>query len=531
MILRLSLVACLSAALWGQAAESAKPGTTPSPANASGTSANDSLASAKAFYEKGQFQDAATAFKAAVAAKPDSAEAHAWLVRSLLRAHEVDEAGYAAAKALEAAPTSALVHAAAGDVAFRTGKFGDAETQYRAALKADPNCARAVWGIGRIYEMVSFRKHAKDVFAKAHELDPDDKQIYNDWIGSLSAAEELAVLKKTAGDHPSEREQNLIKFLSAAAEKKTWALASEIKPTEIKMLPYGRTETVVFTGNREGLSPISKGYGLEVKFNDRTSAVLLLDTGASGIIIGHKLAERAGVVKVAETTFGGIGDKGPQEGYVGWINKIKIGSLEFQNCWVRVSSRNDVADESGLIGADVFDKFLVTLDFREWKMQLDLLPKNPNASGSEDEPQDRYVAPEMQSFTRIWRFGHDLVLPVVVSDKVTGNFVLDTGAALNIVTPQLLQQITKLSNEGAMMKGVSGTVKVLSGDKAVLQFARMRVRSDDIPAVPLDSLSNAEGTELSGLIGIRTLVQTKMTIDYRDGLVNLKVYEFKPARE
>jgi hypothetical protein len=137
----------------------------------------------------------------------------------------------------------------------------------------------------------------------------------------------------------------------------------------------------------------------------------------------------------------------------------------------------------------------------------------------------------MQSFTRIWRFGHDLVLPVVVSDKVTGNFVLDTGAALNIVTPQLLQQITKLSNEGAMMKGVSGTVKVLSGDKAVLQFARMRVRSDDIPAVPLDSLSNAEGTELSGLIGIRTLVQTKMTIDYRDGLVNLKVYEFKPARE
>jgi hypothetical protein len=82
-----------------------------------------------------------------------------------------------------------------------------------------------------------------------------------------------------------------------------------------------------------------------------------------------------------------------------------------------------------------------------------------------------------------------------------------------------------------MMKGVSGTVKVLSGDKAVLQIARMRVRSDDIPAVPLDSLSNAEGTELSGLIGIRTLVQTKMTIDYRDGLVNLKVYEFKPARE
>jgi hypothetical protein len=38
-------------------------------------------------------------------------------------------------------------------------------------------------------------------------------------------------------------------------------------------------------------------------------------------------------------------------------------------------------------------------------------------------------------------------------------------------------------------------------------------------------------TEIGGLIGIKTLVQTKMTIDYRDGLVNLEVYNFKPARE
>jgi hypothetical protein len=33
------------------------------------------------------------------------------------------------------------------------------------------------------------------------------------------------------------------------------------------------------------------------------------------------------------------------------------------------------------------------------------------------------------------------------------------------------------------------------------------------------------------LIGIKVLVQMKMTIDYRDGLVNLEVYEFKKARE
>jgi len=73
--------------------------------------------------------------------------------------------------------------------------------------------------------------------------------------------------------------------------------------------------------------------------------------------------------------------------------------------------------------------------------------------------------------------------------------------------------------------------QVLNGDKAILQFAKMRVRSDDIPVIDISNISNSEGTEIAGFIGIRTLTQMKMTIDYRDGLVNLEVYDFKKARE
>ena len=87
----------------------------------------------------------------------------------------------------------------------------------------------------------------------------------------------------------------------------------------------------------------------------------------------------------------------------------------------------------------------------------------------------------MQSFTKIWRFGHDLVIPVVVSDTVMGNFILDTGAGVNSITPRLANQITKVGHGDYLMKGVSGRVaEVLSGDKAILQFAKVRVRSDDI---------------------------------------------------
>ena len=79
---------------------------------------------------------------------------------------------------------------------------------------------------------------------------------------------------------------------------------------------------------------------------------------------------------------------------------------------------------------------------------------------------------------------------------------------------------------------MSGKVQeVLTGQKAILQFAKMRIESHDLPVFSFDNTSASEGTEIAGLVGIRTLVQMKMTIDYRDGLVNLEVYEFKKAHE
>ncbi|HLJ27600.1 MAG TPA: aspartyl protease family protein [Candidatus Angelobacter sp.] len=533
MLARILTVICISTMGLAQTATTAdNKAPAAATANAPANAATDALVSARALLDKGKYGEASAAFKALVEKEPKSPEAQTGLIRSLYRDDQFDEAEAAAKNAIATLPQSALVQATVGDLAFRLGKFADAETAYRTSLKLDADSARGLFGMGRMFEMVSMHKMAKNALAKAHERAPDDKEIYNRWLETLPYAEQLDAVKKAAGDHPTEREKRHIAYLAAAVQKKPWSLISPIKPTEIKMEPYGRTEAFVDKGSRVGMTPISTGYGLQVKFNDRAAAVLLLDTGADGIIIGRKLGEKAGVVKIADSYVGGIGDQGAVEVYFGWVDKINIGGIEFRNCVVEVSSKTDIADEAGLIGPDVFEKFLVTLDFKNWKLQLAPLPRNPNASADDDEPQDRYIAPEMQSFTKIWRFGHDLVIPVVVSDKAMGNFILDTGAGMNSVTPKIAQQITKLSYEGYSVKGVSGKVKeVLNGDKAILQFARVRVRSDDIPVFEITNISNSEGTEISGFIGIKTLVQMKFTIDYRDGLVNLETYQFKPARE
>lgn len=400
MIFRVLVTFVLSTAAVGQSAsEAAKPAVAASPAVAP----NEALASARVLFKNGKFDDAALAFQALVDKDPNSADAQAGLIGSLLHGHKLDQAEQASTKAVAALPGSALVHASMGDVNFRAGRFAEAEGEYRNALKLDARSARAWFGMARMFAMVSMHNRAKEAFAKAHELDPDDQQIYQSWLRTLPYSEQLESVKKTAAEHPGEGEQQRIKVLAALAQKKPWVLANEIRPTEINMLPYGVTHAWIDTGNRIGSQPISKGFALDVKFNDKASARLLLDTGAGGVSIGHKLAEKAGVVKIADSYLFGIGDKGSVDAYVGWVDKIKIGDIEFRDCLVDVSSKNDIGDESGLIGADVFEKFLVTLDFKNWKLSLAPLPKNPAFSGSEDAPQDRFIAPEMQSYTKAWR--------------------------------------------------------------------------------------------------------------------------------
>jgi predicted aspartyl protease len=107
-----------------------------------------------------------------------------------------------------------------------------------------------------------------------------------------------------------------------------------------------------------------RGIGLAVRLNDR-NAHLLLDTGAGGIMVSRKVAEKAGLAVISAVHFGGIGDKGLQSGYTAVADHIRIGELEFQDCVVAVSDKGSVADEDGLIGADVLGVISSTLICRE----------------------------------------------------------------------------------------------------------------------------------------------------------------------
>src|SRR6185312_3447837 len=315
------------------------------------------LVKARAEYRSGHLTEAEAAYHTIIVTRPTSANAYAGLSRTLLKKEQVPEALDAAKKAVALDAKCPDAHVALGEVYFRKGLMRDSELEYVEALKIDITIARAFMGRARLFQAYSLYKKAHDFIVRAHDLDPFDPDIRKLWLLTLSPSERLAELEKYL-DKPRDRDpdehRNLQSYLALLKEKqgqqgKTCKLAKPIEKTKIplQMLLDGPTRLT--------------GLGIKIEVNGQ-KAVLQLDTGASGILISPKMAEKADIKAVRQTRMMGVGDKGTMTGFMGYADSIKIGDLEFQNCQVEVSDRQSPIETQGLIGTDVFAKYLVAVD-------------------------------------------------------------------------------------------------------------------------------------------------------------------------
>lgn len=516
----------------------------------------DPIGEAKALARKGDFDAAIQKYQQFLQEKPKSPDAYAGLTRVYLKKKDVTQAYEVVTKGLQVTDAWPL-HVALGEVYFRQGRITDAEKEWVGVINSGHPAARAYLGLARVRWAIAMNKSAKAMIDKAHELDPQDPDIQKDWIGTLRRSERIRYYESylaEPNDSDAEERGNLERYLSYLKER------SKLSGSSCRMVSkVTNTETplVRLLMDPEHL----RGYGLSVALNG-TKSTLMLDTGAGGILVNRHIAERAGITKLSETKVWGVGDKGGKNGFIGMANSIRIGELEFQDCPVRVMESRSVVGEDGLIGADVFGDFLVEIDFPWEKLKLRELPKRPGQSdqplalkNEEDDsdqeaasktdnpeasdkktalsasssgPQDRYIAPEMQSFAHVYRFGHHLLVPTKVGDAPSKLFLLDTGALTNSISPEAAREVTKVHNDSTIVKGLSGSVnKVYTAQKAVLQFGHLRQENQDMLSFDTTSISNDNGTEVSGFLGFVTLRFLDIKIDYRDALVD---FSFDPTK-
>jgi hypothetical protein len=188
---------------------------------------------------------------------------------------------------------------------------------------------------------------------------------------------------------------------------------------------------------------------------------------------------------------------------------------------------------------NVFSNFAVTLDFPWRKLTLGPLPPYPgtaaapvelNTEGqgqhsvSDNGPHDRYVAPEMNDWMKIYRSGHDLIVPGMINRKNLGLFVIDTGAQMSSLTPKAAAAVTKIHGDDNMsIHGIGGTVKkVYYANDIGVRFGHLEQKNARMTVFDLGGVSRGVGTEISGMLGEDTLGVLVIHIDYRDGLMKFE---------
>ncbi len=510
------------------------------------------------------YTKAESLYRSALAANPGNTDLIAGLAHALLREQKVQEADDAVNTALAAAPASAALLTVRGEVELRQGEPWTAAQTANDSVKLDPCSPRTQLLIADLARINSLYATARQTLLNAHQLDPDDPEIRGEWLFTLPRKQRIAELEAylaaPQGDDADELRhlhQTLDHLKRLEAEPpKPCRLVSQTDTAEVPFAPIMRDANHMVA------------FGLDVKLNDHT-ARLQIDTGAGGLLISRSVANHAGLKAFSQNEVAGIGDEGLRAGDTAYADSIHIGNLEFQNCQVEVVDKGHFpGDVDGLIGMNVFSRFLVTLDYPMRKLLLEPLPPRPGEQaapqklniGGEDEgngetspsssggtgtstdnaiaaaaapaahgPYDRYIAPQMSDYTRVYRVGHNLLVPAALNASKIKLFILDTGAWTTIISPQAAREVTKVhSGAPVQVRGLNGEVqKVYETDEITFRFAHLEQKGYGVIAIDTSKISRDSGIETSGFLGAATLRQLTIHIDYRDGLVK---FDYDPKR-
>jgi predicted aspartyl protease len=500
-----------------------------------------------------EYEQAAILYRGGLRSHPGDAELTKGLVHALLHEEKIQDAADAVKASLAVAPNSAALIMLRGEVELRQGMPWTATETALEAFKLDPCNSRTRLLLADLDHISSLFASSRKELDVAHRLDPEDPEIRREWIHTLTLQERVAETEAYLAAPRGEDEEELFRWRlylanlkkMAAEPHKTCRLVSPTASTEI---PFA-----VFMRDSRHIS----AFGLEAKLNGR-SARLEIDTGADGLVISHSVAEHAHLKAFSQTQMSGVGDQADKLGYTAYADSIRIGNLEFQDCAVHVlDSKSGLDEVDGLIGMDVFSHFLVTLDFPMRKLLLGPLPPRPGEAAlaapslktsdedrddavapaqhgavqkSDDHgPYDRYIAPEMKSYTPVYRVGHLLMLPAALNGQKLKLFALDTGSMATTISPEAAREVTKVrSSFGFNVKGINGKVEnVYAADEVTFTFAHVSQKVQSVVSIDTSRISKDTGMEISGFLGANTLDQLTIHIDYRDGLVK---FDYDPNR-
>jgi tetratricopeptide (TPR) repeat protein len=474
----------------------------------------------------GDYKKAADLYAAALKANPTDGRSHERQVTALINQGKLDDALKLVDDWTSTNTKDPYAMVAAGDVQFAQGHWREAYALMLKALSVNPCFAPAYEGASRFETLAGYHATAHKHLTLAHQLAPTDESLLFEWTYSLNHQAASEILKDllqndTALDKKQKKDvaDRLTSLQATSGHNCT--LAPVTTPAIIPMTP-------MYDDRAVGVQQ----WGLEVAFNGH-KRTLEIDTGASGFLLSHSSEAGTGLKTLTASAVGGFGDEGASGATIELADSIRIGGLELKDC--RVSALNNFGflggshltnkldNSPGIIGTNVFDRYLVTLDFLKHEVRLDPLPPPasdtaPPAPDASSEPgwysADRTVPPSLKSWTDIYRRGHLLIVPTLINNKNPSLFIVDTGSFTNLIDIDTAKLVTREQTGMTRSIGLSGTSRLSETGKFTLDFAGLRM-----PVLSMDAMDLSRDGGVHGFLGYPTLNQLILHIDYRDNLI------------
>jgi len=284
---------------------------------------------------------------------------------------------------------------------------------------------------------------------------------------------------------------------NATGESKASTLASPYQPYKLKLFPY--------------FIPPARPHGLFIKarINGGPQLRLLLDSGAEFIVLDKKSAAKSGHAggKVLDLVGAGKTVRAAAQSVAATVD---LGELAFRNCPIVIVDGKLAEGIDGVVPLSLFSGFQVRLDVPA--RTLGLAPYSEEHPSAED------------GFVKV-RTEHRLLF---IASRLEGwreaNLLFDTGSSFNIISntaAAALNRSRALAPAIAVQPGAGAADGRLLHHGIAADIGGRAMALDPVVAIDLSEISRRHQMEVSGVIGHPALLESVVTIDYRDSMIRI----------
>lgn len=258
----------------------------------------------------------------------------------------------------------------------------------------------------------------------------------------------------------------------------------------------GSSHAIRLHADQRGPEPA--GMLVMVRLNGGKPLRLLVDTGATRILVSKSVAARAGLVPQGPIGLYGVGSGRPS-GFSAKVDSARIDGFELRGVEIDVVDHAFPPGIDGLLGTAVFGEHVVRLD--PAGRSLELLPRGSPIGG-------KAVASV--------RVGHYLLVSTEAKGVGRGWFLLDTGSPFSAVEDGLTGEA---SSRERTVTGIGGSARAREFGLLEFQIGERKLVERNAYALDLSELRRRSGLPVSGLIGFSAIRHSVVTIDYPAGRV------------